>query len=62
MNPTIAIAIAQGIGALVEIWREHAGKPPEWKPSQQDWDALLVLNEKTAEDYKREARERAPLK
>lgn len=56
MNPTIAIAISQGIGALIEIWRQHANKPPEWTPSQSDWDALLVINQKTAQQYKDEAR------
>lgn len=55
MNPTLALAISQGITALIEIWRIHANKPQGWTPSQADWDALLLLNEKTADDYKKEA-------
>jgi len=55
MNPLIAAAIAQGISGLIEIWRVHSGKPAGWVPSPQDWDDMLVLNEKTAEDYKTEA-------
>lgn len=55
MNPTIALAISQGVAALIEIWRQHANKPPEWTPTAADWDALLALNDKTAADYKAEA-------
>lgn len=55
MNPTTALAIAQGINALIAIWREHANKPADWTPTPEDWAAMLALNEKTAEDYKREA-------
>lgn len=58
MSPAVILAIAQGAGALIEIWRQHAGHPSDWTPSQQDWADLLTLNEKTAEDYKREAAER----
>lgn len=55
MNPTIAAAIAQGLSALIQIWRENANKPPEWTPTAADWDELLATNTKTADDYKREA-------
>lgn len=55
MDPVIAAAIAQGLSALVQIWRQNANKPPEWVPTADDWDAMLILNDKTAEDYKREA-------
>lgn len=58
MNPTTAMAIAQAVAALIEIWRQHAGKPEGWTPNQQDWADLLTLNEKTAEQYKREAADR----
>lgn len=56
MNPIIAAAISQGVSALIEIWRQHASKPPEWTPSQADWDTLLSQNDKTAQQYKDEAR------
>ena len=56
MNPATAIAIAQGIAALIEIWRQHSNKPPEWIPTQADWEHLLALNEKTAQQYKDEAK------
>jgi hypothetical protein len=55
MNPVIAAAIAQGMAALIEIWRTSASKSPEWVPSPAEWDALLLLNEKSAEQYKEEA-------
>lgn len=58
MNPLIIAAIAQGIGGLIEIWRLHANKPEGWTPTAQDWDDMLLLNDKTAEDYKAEARAR----
>lgn len=57
MNQLIAFAISQGIAALIEVWRVHANKPADWIPTQADLTALLALNEKTAEDYKREARQ-----
>ncbi len=55
MNPIIAAGIAQGISALIQIWRENASKPPAWVPTDQDWNDMLAFNEKTAEDYKAEA-------
>ena len=58
MNPTLAAAIAQGLFALVEIWRQSANKPPEWVPTEQDWEDMLAFNEKTASDYKKEAADR----
>lgn len=57
MNPLTAYAISQGIAALIEVWRVHTNKPAGWLPTQADLTALLALNEKTAEDYKREARQ-----
>ena len=55
MNPAILDAIAAGITALIEIWRNHSGKPAGWTPTAADWDELLKLNDKTAQDYKDEA-------
>ena len=58
MNPLIALAIAQGINALIQIWRESASKPAGWEPTDADWDALLVFNSKTSDQYKQEAADR----
>ena len=58
MNPIIAAGIAQGISALIQIWREHASKPPAWVPTDQDWLDMLALNAKSSEDYKKEAADR----
>lgn len=55
MDPTTATAIAQGVSALIAIWRQHSSKPADWQPTEADWSDLLALNEKTATDYKREA-------
>jgi len=57
MNPVLAAAIAQGLAALIEIWRLHANKDPFWVPSDEEWDAMLELNEKTIDQYKKEAAE-----
>lgn len=55
MNPIIAAAIAQGIAALMEIWSNHANKPKGWVPTQDDWNELMSLSNKTPDDYKQEA-------
>lgn len=56
IDPIVGAAIAQGIAALIEIWRANANKPPEWVPSPEEWDAMLAFNDvKTANQYKVEA-------
>jgi len=55
MNPVIAAAISQGLSALIQIWAQNASKPAGWTPTQEEIDAMLKLNEKTADDYKAEA-------
>lgn len=55
MNPLVAIAIGEGLAALIELYRIHANKPEGWKPSPEDIANLLKLADKTAADYKREA-------
>lgn len=57
MNTALAYALAQVAAGIIEIWRQHENRPPEWEPTAADWQRLLSRNEKTAEDYKREARE-----
>lgn len=49
------ILISTLITAALEIWRTHANKPPGWTPTPEDWAELRRLNDKTAEDYEREA-------
>lgn len=61
MNPVAAAALAQGLAALIEIWRVNAGKPAGWTPSQQEWTDLLALSDKMPDDFKREAAERLGL-
>jgi len=55
MNPAAIYAVSQIIASAIEIWRQNANKPDGWMPTQADWDALLALNQKTAEDYVKEA-------
>lgn len=57
MNPMTALYLAQIAAGLIEIWRHAENKPADWQPAPSDWDRLLRNNEKTAEDYKREARQ-----
>ncbi|HMP84454.1 MAG TPA: hypothetical protein PKA41_17295 [Verrucomicrobiota bacterium] len=57
MNTT-AILAAQAIVAGLEIYRQHANKPPGWVPSAEDWNELEAWAQRTPEDIKREARER----
>lgn len=59
MNPAVALMIAQGLAFFIEQWRLHANKPKDWVPTDADWNEMLALNEKTAADYKAEARDAA---
>lgn len=58
MNPAIALIISQLLAFGLELWRNHADKPADWTPTAADWDELYARTGKTADDYKREARER----
>lgn len=55
-------AVAAGIGAVIrgifDVWATHAGKPEGWKPTQQDIDDVLALNEKTPDEFYAEAAKR----
>lgn len=55
MNATTAAALSAIIRGALEIWATHANKPEGWKPTQQEWDDMLALNEKTPEDFYKEA-------
>lgn len=39
MNPTLVIA-AEVLRFALEIYRRHAGKPADWLPTPEDWQAL----------------------
>lgn len=55
MNPATAALAAQGIVALLEIFRIHTGKPAGWVPTAADWDELEQWADRTPADIKREA-------
>ena len=52
MDPIIAGLILQGGKLVVDLWRAHANKPPEWNPGPDDWKALESIAAKTAAEYK----------
>ncbi len=56
MNPATLLLVSQIVSSAIEIWRQNADKPEGWTPTPEDWDALLALNDKTAEDYIAEAK------
>ena len=51
MNPAIALALSNALAGIIEIWRIHDNKPPEWEPGPDDWATLRHRNARTAEDY-----------
>ncbi len=59
MDPLTAALAAQGILALLEIYRMHANKPPGWVPTAEDWNELETWAHTTPEDIKRAAAQRA---
>ena len=57
MNPLVPAIIVELLKFANKFRRRHADKPPEWEPTEKDWDELSEMAEKTAEDYKREGAE-----
>lgn len=55
MTPEQAAIIAAIIRGAIELWGNHSGKPPGWKPTAQELADILSLNDKTPEDFYREA-------
>jgi hypothetical protein len=54
MNPAIALIINQLLNFGLELWRTHANKAADWRPTDADWDELQArAMAKTADDYKR---------
>lgn len=58
MTPIEAAALSAILRGLIELWATHSGKPEGWIPTQQDINDLLALNDKTPEDFYKEAAER----
>lgn len=58
MNPVQAALIAGIIRGGFELWANHAGKPSGWQPTAEELSDILSLNEKTPEQFYREAETR----
>jgi hypothetical protein len=55
-NPVVNAAVIALINATFEILRTHLNKPPGWKPSLVEWDALLnLIDTATPENVKAQA-------
>lgn len=55
MDPATLALIATVIRTGIELWATHAGKEPGWTPTQQELDDILILNDKTPEEFYKEA-------
>lgn len=58
MDPTQAAIIAGVIRGGLELWANHSGKPSGWQPTAEELSDILSLNEKTPEQFYKEAAER----
>ena len=62
MNPAAAAAltsgIAQGLVALLNVYRVQTGKPEGWIPGASDWDDIELWAMKTPEEIKAEGVQR----
>lgn len=58
MNPTSASIIAAVIRGAFELWAQHAGHQKGWQPTAEQLSDILSLNEKTPEQFYKEAAER----
>ena len=56
MNQVTTAAVIGLVNAVFEILRTHLGKPEGWRPTEQDWDDLVIANaEATPEKEKADA-------
>lgn len=55
LTPEQAAALSAILRGLIELWATHSGKPEGWIPTEADINDLLALNDKTPEDFYREA-------
>ena len=58
MDPALASLIATIIRGGIELWANHAGRPKGWQPTAEELSDILSLNEKTPEQFYKEAAER----
>lgn len=55
MSQIEAAALSAILRGLIELWANHSGKPEGWVPTEQDINDLLALNDKSPEDFYKEA-------
>jgi len=55
MTPEQAAIIAAIIRGGIELWANHSGKPKGWQPTAEELSDILSLNEKTPEQFYKEA-------
>lgn len=58
MNDTERAIIAAIIRGGLKLWGARLGKPEGWIPSSEEIAEIVLLNEKTPEEFYREAAER----
>lgn len=58
MTPEQAAIIAAIIRGGIELWANHSGRPVGWQPTEAELSDILSLNEKTPEQFYKEAAER----
>lgn len=54
----VVSGIAQSIVALMQLYKNHSGKPAGWTPSESDWLVIEEWAARTPEDIKKDAAER----
>jgi hypothetical protein len=55
MNPVLAAALAATINGAFELWRIHANKPEGWKPTHDDYLALIAEVDAATKEARLEA-------
>ena len=55
MSPVLAAALAATINGAFELWRIHANKPEGWKPTHEDYLALIAEVDAATKDARLEA-------
>ncbi len=58
MDANTAAIIASIIRGGFELWANHSGRPPGWQPTAEELSDILSLNEKTPDQFYKEAAER----
>lgn len=55
MNPLISAALVATINGAFELWRIHANQPEGWKPTHEDYLALLAEVDAATKEARLEA-------